>query len=55
MLAAILTFCSTATAQSQVSYVERSWDYENKKVTETINTLNVGDYTAINGNNILYK
>ena len=51
MLAAILTLCSATTALAQTSYdyIERAWDSENKVVTETTKTLNVGDYTAING------
>ena len=51
MLAAILTLCGTATAWAQdVSYVERSWDSENKTVVSTTKTLTSGSYTAINGN-----
>ena len=51
MLAAILTLCGAATAQAQTSYdyIERAWDSDSLKVTETIKTLNEGDYTAING------
>jgi len=51
MMAAILTLCGTATALAQTSYnyIERAWDSDNKVVTETIKTLNEGDYSAING------
>ena len=51
MLAAILTLCgaTTALAQTSYDYIERAWDSENKVVTETTKTLNVGDYTPING------
>lgn len=51
MLFAMLTLCGTVTswAQDSYNYIERGWDSETKKVTETEKTLNKSDYTAING------
>lgn len=48
-LALLLAIGQGAWAQTSYDYIERAWDSDNKVVTETIKTLNVGDYTAING------